>query len=108
MNNNINKRCNNCKLKPNCDVWQDKNETTVSKAAEYFAMLLKKSLGKRVLGPAKPVVGRVKQLYINEILLKMELGFSITHIREIIKLQEATTRERIRFRYVRIHYEIDV
>ncbi|MDD2476880.1 MAG: primosomal protein N' [Dysgonamonadaceae bacterium] len=87
---------------------RDKNETTVSKAAEYFAMLLKKSLGKRVLGPAKPVVGRVKQLYINEILLKMELGFSITHIREIIKLQEATTRERIRFRYVRIHYEIDV
>jgi len=30
MNSNINKRCSNCNRKANCDVWQDKSETTVS------------------------------------------------------------------------------
>ena len=85
-----------------------KYETNVAQAADYFAMLLKRSLGERVLGPAIPAVGRVQQLYIREILLKMEMGFPVAQVREILKQLEETTRQRTKFKYVRIHYEVDV
>ena len=85
-----------------------KYENNVSQAADYLAMLLKKTLGERVLGPAIPAVGRVQQYYIREIFLKMEMGFSVTQVREILKQHEETTRKRTKFKYVRIHYEVDV
>ncbi len=85
-----------------------KYESNVSQAADYFATLLKRSLGERVLGPAIPAVGRVQQLYIREILLKMEMGFPVTHVRDILKQIEETTRQNSKFKYVRIHYEVDV
>ncbi|MGV8964137.1 MAG: replication restart helicase PriA [Candidatus Saccharimonadaceae bacterium] len=85
-----------------------KYESNVSQAADYFAMLLKKNLGERVLGPAIPAVGRIQQMYIREILLKMELGYSITQVRDILKQHEETTKQRFNFKYVKIHYEIDV
>ena len=65
-------------------------------------------MGNRVLGPAKPVVGRIQQMYIREILLKMEMGFSITQVRDILRKNEETTKQRTNFKSVRIHYEIDV
>ena len=85
-----------------------KYETNVSQAADYFAMLLKKALGERVLGPAKPVVSRIQQMHIREILMKMEMGFPVGQVREILKHTEETTRQRAKFKYVRIHYEVDV
>jgi primosomal protein N' (replication factor Y) len=85
-----------------------KYENNVSQAADYFAMLLKKRLGERVLGPAVPAVGRVQQYYIREILLKMEMGYPVAQVRDILKQTEQTTRERTKFKYVRIHYEVDV
>ena len=83
-------------------------ETNVEQAADYFAMLLKNTLGERVLGPAKPAVGRVQQLYIREILLKMEMGFPVNQIRELLIQHELTTKQRTEFKNVRIHYEVDV
>lgn len=85
-----------------------KYETNVSQAADHFAMLLKKELDQRVLGPAKPVVGRIQQMHIREILLKMEMGFPVAQVREILKRTEELTRERTKFKYIRIHYEVDV
>ena len=87
---------------------RDKYETNVSQAADYFAMLLKKALGERVLGPAKPAVSRIQQMHIREILLKMEMGFPIGQVREILKHIEETTRQRDKFKYIKIHYEVDI
>ena len=85
-----------------------KYETNVSEAADYLAQLLKNALGERVLGPARPAVGRIQQMHIREILLKLEIGFSVGQVREILKRTEETTRERTKFKYMRIHYEVDV
>lgn len=85
-----------------------KYENNVAQAADYFAMLLKKTLGERVLGPAIPAVGRVQQYYIREILLKMEMGYSVTQVRSILKQYEETVRQRTKFKYIRIHYEVDI
>lgn len=87
---------------------RDKYENNVSQTADYFAQLLKKSLGERVLGPAIPAVGRIQQMHIREILLKMEMGFSVSQVRTILKHNEEIIRERTNFKYVKIHYEVDV
>ena len=85
-----------------------KYENNVAQAADYFAMLLKRALGERVLGPAVPAVGRVQQYYIREILLKMEMGYSVSQVRSILKQSEETVRQRTKFKYIRIHYEADI
>ena len=85
-----------------------KYETNVSQGAEYLAMLLRKELGDRVLGPAKPAIGRIQQMHIREIMLKMEMGYPVEQIRDILKHHEKTTKQRTNFKYVRIHYEVDV
>ena len=85
-----------------------KYENNVAQAADYFAMLLKNTLGERVLGPAIPAVGRVQQYYIREILLKMEMGYPVTQVRSILKQNEEIVRQRTKFKYIRIHYEVDI
>lgn len=85
-----------------------KYEKNVEEAADYFAMLLKNILGERVLGPAKPAVGRVQQLYIREILLKMEMGYPVAQVREILRQHEERIRQNPKFKYLRIHYEVDI
>ncbi len=44
----------------------------VGNAARFVATALQKGLGKRVLGPAVPPVGRVRSRYLQELLLKLE------------------------------------
>jgi primosomal protein N' (replication factor Y) len=48
-------------------------------AAHYVARLLGEHLGRRVLGPAAPPVGRVRGLYLQEILLKLEKTQPVAH-----------------------------
>ena len=85
-----------------------KYENNVAQAADYFAMLLKNTLGERVLGPAIPAVGRVQQYYIREILLKMEMGYPVAKVRNILKQYEDNVRQQTKFKYIRIHYEVDI
>lgn len=85
-----------------------KDELELARVSSYFADLLRSELGGRVLGPATPPIGRIQLMYINEILLKMELGFPIEKIREIIKADEQRLRSQSKYRYIRIDYETDV
>lgn len=85
-----------------------KYENNVAQGADYFAMLLKNTLGERVLGPAIPAVGRVQQYYIREILLKMEMGYPVAKVRNILKQYEDNVRQQTKFKYIRIHYEVDI
>ena len=43
----------------------------VTEAADNLSYALKKDLGDHVIGPAAPVVNRVRGLYLMEILIKM-------------------------------------
>ncbi len=49
----------------------------VNHAAADLAQLLRKSFGKRVLGPEYPLVSRIRNLYLKNILLKFEKGISL-------------------------------
>ena len=84
-----------------------KDEQKVNAASANLAERLKSALGERVLGPNKPIVSRVQQYHIREILLKLELGVSPQNVREIIKSAEEQFRKNEAFKYVVMFYDVD-
>ncbi len=49
-----------------------KDERTVQSAAALFARILREKLGDRVLGPVQPPISRLRGMYGQDILIKME------------------------------------
>ena len=88
-------------------VIKDKNESKADEASRYLADLLKSSLGDRVSGPNKPVIGKVQTYYIRNILLKTEIGLSPQKIRTLVKQAETILRDNQRFKYITLYYDVD-
>ncbi|MDR0422706.1 MAG: primosomal protein N' [Proteiniphilum sp.] len=88
-------------------VLKHKDEQIAEAGAASLAQLLKQSLGSRVLGPGKPVISRIRQQNIREILLKIENQFSPARARELIKSAESRFRENNRFKQVLLYYNVD-
>lgn len=88
-------------------VLKNKDERKTELAASAFSHLLKQSFGNRVLGPGKPVVSRIQQLHIREILLKIDHAFSPLQARELIKSAETRLRENSDFKQVILYYNVD-
>lgn len=88
-------------------VIKDKNEKKTEAASHYFAEELRQSLQGRVLGPSKPVVGRIRSYHVREILLKLENRLSTANVRECIRKTEQHLRQQKEFRYVIVYYDVD-
>ncbi|MFN0015248.1 MAG: primosomal protein N' [Saprospiraceae bacterium] len=77
-------------------------------AADYFAQVLRHSMGKRVLGPVQPHVPRVRNYYGQEILLKLEKSAPVIRSAKelILKTTNAVT-SRAGWGQVRIAVDVD-
>ena len=53
--------------------------------ATEMATRLRELLGKRVTGPEEPAVGRVQQMYIRRIMLKIETNASLVKVKELLR-----------------------
>ncbi|MCD4772065.1 MAG: primosomal protein N' [Bacteroidales bacterium] len=63
-----------------------KDYHVLNMGASYLASNLKQKFGKMVLGPEYPLVSRIKNRYIKNILIKIERGKSISYIKsELLK-----------------------
>ncbi len=61
-----------------------REQGTLNAAAALFADVLRKSFGARVLGPDVPAVGKMHNLYIKNILLKIENSAPVERAKRII------------------------
>lgn len=50
-----------------------------------FSNMLREAFGKRVLGPEAPMVARVQQLFIKQIVLKMDTRYSMPKVKEFLR-----------------------
>lgn len=82
------------------------NNTKVHQAARYFNSLLISKFGNRVLGPEYPMVARVKRLYIQEILIKIERKSSLEYVRT--NIEESITAFRLFKQWSGIRIIVDV
>ncbi|MEA3497099.1 MAG: primosomal protein N' [Bacteroidota bacterium] len=87
---------------------KDKSQTKVSEGGEFLAKRLKLKLGKRVLGPEAPPISKLRNLYINQIMLKFERDNALiknakeTLIDEISKFNFDT-----RYKSIRVVIDVD-
>ncbi len=88
-------------------VLKDKNENRVERGANHFAGMIKPSLGNMVFGPNKPVVSRIQQYNIREILLKLDNNISASKIRDFLKQTELKLRQNTEYKYLHIYYDVD-
>ena len=74
---------------------------------ERMTIALRKEFGDRVIGPDKPPVGRIQQLFIRKIILKIELTASISDARgRLHRIREELMKEK-EFKSCFVYYDVD-
>jgi primosomal protein N' (replication factor Y) len=84
-----------------------RSETTVGAFAAQYAAALKIRLGDRVIGPDKPVVGKIQNRHIRKILLKVEIPASSNLLKEILEQTQRQVETQSGLRNILIQYNVD-
>jgi primosomal protein N' (replication factor Y) (superfamily II helicase) len=88
--------------------FRHKMKDVVLSAADKFAELLKQGFGNYIVGPAEPVIARVRNQYLMELLLKLPKDTAtITRAKQTIKQMIAAMYQDRRFRSVVIIADVD-
>lgn len=74
-----------------------------------YAEQLRQLFGNRVLGPEEPTVGRVQNMYIRKIMLKIEVEASMQKVREILRALYVRLHEQrvSALRSAVVYYDVD-
>ena len=81
---------------------------TTQRAAQELANSLKKTLEKRVLGPEFPLVSRIRNQYINTILIKFERnGIDAAKLKQLIVQKIDWIRGVKEFKSVTVVVDVD-
>jgi primosomal protein N' (replication factor Y) len=80
----------------------------VESAAAFFAITLKKEFPNYLVGPAEPVIGRVRNQYLMELMLKLPKdGQTIAFAKHIIRQQTVILHNDRKFRSVVVIPDVD-
>ena len=80
---------------------------TTERAAQELAAEFRKVFGKRVFGPNIPPVSRIQNLYIKNILLKIETASSTEKAKEILKQITGQLLTREPYKSLKISVDVD-
>ena len=84
-----------------------RNEAVVTTAGYEMSSRLREVFGTRVLGPDKPAVSRVKQLFIRKIVLKLENGIDHKKVREYLRMVQSALLKDSRYGALQVYYDVD-
>jgi primosomal protein N' (replication factor Y) len=86
---------------------QHKDNQFLYAAANEFAAALRTKLGKRVLGPEHPIVSRVKNLYLKNIMVKIEKSEKAHLIKDFIKQTIDNFNTKSKYKAARVVVDVD-
>ncbi len=85
-----------------------RDEAVVSDLATLYASLLRQVFGDRVLGPDTPVVSRVQNFHLRQLVLKLEPAVSMPKVKSLLRqIYEHMLTVDSRTRQVRLVYDVD-
>ncbi|MNK11414.1 Primosomal protein N' [compost metagenome] len=84
-----------------------KDQDLLNVAAQRFATALRQQLGKRVLGPEQPIVARVRNYYIKQVIIKSDKDTSIQKVKSILKDTILQFQSEKDYRGVNIQVDVD-
>ncbi|PIB37409.1 primosomal protein N' [Reichenbachiella sp. 5M10] len=90
-------------------VLKHKDNQMLHRAAHEYVASLHGELGKRrVLGPQTPVIGRIRNLYIDEIFVKIEKkGVSIKKVKELVYKLSIELKKKKEYSSLRLYFDVD-
>ena len=84
-----------------------KQENVVEMGAQEMGAMLRRSLGDHVLGPDKPAVARIKNLFIRKIVLKLPLGSNLRQTHALLyQVRDQLTRQPV-YRQLQVFFDVD-
>ena len=84
-----------------------RDERVVESLSADFAKLLRQIFGERVLGPDTPPVGRVQQMHIRKLILKVELSAPMSAVRERLLALQGQVLQMPGYRSAQVYYDVD-
>ncbi|GAB4376788.1 MAG: primosomal protein N' [Salibacteraceae bacterium] len=84
-----------------------KDPRFADEASQFFARLLKGVFGKNVLGPQEPPVARVRNKYLRQVFLKLDLSYSLTKSRNAIRKCIDQIEAHEEYRKIRLKVDVD-
>lgn len=85
-----------------------REDTVAGELAVRYSGMLRQVFGTRVLGPMAPHVARVQNLYIRQVMLKMETTASMPKVKSILRgIYEHLLAADARMKTVRLYYDVD-
>jgi len=85
------------------------DKPTADKAANYLANKLRDALGvKRVLGPEEPVIGRIRNQYLMQVIIKLERDkINLPAVKEIIRNESNALPQEKAFKKTSVVIDVD-
>jgi len=88
--------------------FRHRDKEVVQSAASFFTNNMKKDFGPYMVGPAEPVVGRVRNQYLMELMLKLPKdGHTINFAKHVIQQQTAIVQNSQKWKSVVIIPDVD-
>ena len=85
-----------------------KKPDTVDEAALVYANLVGSKLGTRVIGPSPPGIARVRGLYLQHLIVKLEKDTKVLHAAKVwLQEAKAAVQNMPGFKSVRINIDVD-
>ena len=84
-----------------------RQRSTIENLAREATLELRRLLGTRVLGPDEPPVGRVQNMYIRRIMLKLENALPITKIKEQLWNVRQSLLDQKTYASAHIYFDVD-
>jgi len=84
-----------------------KDSNLLNAASAHFASLLRAQLGNRVLGPEQPLVSRIRNYYIKQLIIKSDKSDAIQKVKAVIKQTISDFNSEKAYRGVIIQIDVD-
>ena len=85
-----------------------RNEDVLTEMSAMFSQMLRQVFGTRILGPEAPMVARVQQLFIKQIVLKIEVAASMSKVKDFLrKIYADFVARDSRAKGCIIYYDVD-
>lgn len=84
-----------------------RDERVVDGAANYLAQCMKATFGHRIVGPDRPVIPRVQNMYIRKIMVKFEQNISADKAKSVMREYVDHTLATDAFKSVIIYFDVD-
>ncbi len=84
-----------------------RDQERILQASNHFASLLRLQLGNRVYGPHQPVISKIRNEFIRNILIRIERDASTSKVKEILREAIAQFYSEKENQRVQLHVDVD-